>query len=402
MSKLTAKEVATKAKDEPGKFADGNGLYFVVPKRGVPYWMLRYTFLGKRKELTLGKYADLTLAEARAEAAIRAKEIRSGQDPMIAKRRSHQADITTVADLFQDWHEDNVRRLKHPQVPARVYHKDIAPVIGEFPLAEVSPRDIRTILQNIRSSNRPTIANDALLYCKQLFNHGIKLDLVNFNPAAAFKVSDAGGIEESKKRYLTTEELSHALNVMRSPESSFGRENYLAVLILLTLGVRKSELVEAPWTEFDLEKQLWKLPKARSKSGVAITIPLPDLAMTWLEELKLRACGSAYVFPNRRSSNLQHMSPDTLNRAIDKLFGKDSSKTKQPQNLMGKMEHFTVHDLRRTCRSLLAEIGTPPHIAERCLNHKLKGVEGIYDRHDYLEERREALTKLTEWIRPYI
>ena len=61
---------------------------------------------------------------------------------------------------------------------------------------------------------------------------------------------------------------------------------------------------------------------------------------------------------------------------------------------MRDMPHFTVHDLRRTCRSLLAQQGTPGHVAERCLNHKLKGVEGIYDRHDYFEERKDALDTL--------
>ena len=89
------------------------------------------------------------------------------------------------------------------------------------------------------------------------------------------------------------------------------------------------------------------------------------------------------------------MGTDTLNRAISKMFGREPGKKKQPPNLMGDMPHFAVHDLRRTCRSLLAAQGTLGHVAERCLNHKLKGVEGIYDRYDYLEERKEALELLT-------
>lgn len=87
------------------------------------------------------------------------------------------------------------------------------------------------------------------------------------------------------------------------------------------------------------------------------------------------------------------MRPDTLNRAMTKLFGHESGREKQPPNMMGDIEYFTVHDLRRTCRTLLAAQGTPGHVAERCLNHKLKGVEGIYDRYDHFEERKEALSK---------
>ncbi len=69
---------------------------------------------------------------------------------------------------------------------------------------------------------------------------------------------------------------------------------------------------------------------------------------------------------------------------------------------MGDIEHFAVHDLRRTCRSLLASLRVPSHIAERCLNHKLKGVEGIYDRYDYLDERKEALEKVTNLVKNHI
>ncbi|WP_306293681.1 hypothetical protein [Vibrio parahaemolyticus] len=99
--------------------------------------------------------------------------------------------------------------------------------------------------------------------------------------------------------------------------------------------------------------------------------------LKWFEELKIRAFGSEYVFPSRRASKRPHMGPDTLNRTITKLFEHEAGKKKQPPNLMDDIPHFTVHDLGRTCRTLLAKHSTPGHVAERCLNHKLKWVEGI-------------------------
>ncbi|MGY5798410.1 tyrosine-type recombinase/integrase [Rheinheimera faecalis] len=119
------------------------------------------------------------------------------------------------------------------------------------------------------------------------------------------------------------------------------------------------------------------------------------LCITWFKELEIRAAGSPYVFPNRRSSKNPYMGQDTLNRAITKLFGHEAGKKIQPSNKMGDIQYFSVHDLRRTCRTMLAQIGVPGHIAERCLNHKLKGVEGIYNKHDYFEERNEALRLLS-------
>ncbi|MCR9981935.1 tyrosine-type recombinase/integrase [Vibrio alginolyticus] len=397
MSQLTVKKVEALIKaggDKTKRYGDGGGLYLVVPHSGYPSWMLRFTSNKKRREMTLGKVSDISLRDARLLAAEKMKQVREGFDPLIQRKRAEQEKIKTVNDLFSDWYPSLEKRLKHPNIPKRVFLKDIAPHIGDIPLEQVNARDIRTTINAITAAGKPAIANDALNYCKQLFNHGMKLDLMQGNPASAFTVRDAGGVEKSRDRALATEELKQFFNTAKQNPMSFTRDNYLACALLVCLGVRKSELCEAKWEELDLEKAVWELPKERSKTNVALTIPLATPVLEWLEELKVRSLGSEYVFPSRRSSKNPHMGPDTLNRAITKLFGHEPGKKRQPPNLMGDMPHFTVHDLRRTCRTLLAQQGTPGHVAERCLNHKLKGVEGIYDRHDYFEERREALDKL--------
>ncbi|GAB1622369.1 site-specific integrase [Agarivorans albus] len=401
MGKLNVRKVETLIKaggEITQRHADGEGLYLVVPASGTASWMLRFTSNKKRREMTLGKVRDLSLANARLEAATKMKQVREGFDPLLQRKRAEQESIKTVNDLFDDWYPTLVKRLKHPNIPKRVYTKDIAPHIGDIPLDRITARDIRTAITVINDSGRPTIANDALGHCKQLFNHGMKLDLLQGNPASAFTVRDAGGIEQSKDRALSEEELAAFFRVARENSTSFSRDNYLACALLVCLGVRKSELCEAKWDEFDLEEGLWHLPKERSKTNVGFTIPLAPQVLKWLEELKIRGFGSEYVFPSRRASKRPHMGPDTLNRAITKLFGHEAGKKKQPPNLMGDMPHFTVHDLRRTCRTLLAKQGTPGHVAERCLNHKLKGVEGIYDQYDYLEERRDALATLANTL----
>jgi integrase len=184
------------------------------------------------------------------------------------------------------------------------------------------------------------------------------------------------------------------------------RENYLAMALLLVLGVRKGELIGAKWEEFDVANRTWTITPDRTKTKSGVVIPLPEPVLGWLSELSVRACGSEYVFPSRRVSKRRaYISDDTLNHALSKLFGqKVDSKKKAYQDILGAsgIQHFVVHDFRRTCRSLLAKNGVPPHIAERCLNHKLKGIEGIYDRYDYLEERKQALTQLANQIAPLV
>ena len=174
----------------------------------------------------------------------------------------------------------------------------------------------------------------------------------------------------------------------------------------MILGVRKGELIAATWDEFDFTAKTWHLPPDRTKTSAEIIIPLPDQVITWLHELKIRSVNSAYVFPARRASKRrEYISDDTLNHALEKLFGLKVDAKKNPlPNYLGEagVEHFVVHDLRRTCRSLLAANGIPSHVAERCLNHKLCGVEGIYDRYDYMDERRKALAIIADQIAPLV
>ena len=408
-AKLNDKQIkAILRRGEPGRFAAGNGLYFRISSEGSGFWVVRYTVNGKRREISLGRYPELSLAKSAAQTVTLKADIRQGIDPLAEKKRptGAKAIIKTVDDLAAEWLKSDIeKRLAHPEIPRRVYKNDLSPVFGELSLDRVSPLDIRHAIEAITASGRPTVANDALCYCKQLFRHGIRLDLMKSNPADAFTVHHAGGVEQSRSRALSLKELEAVFRVFRENAEQFTRENYLAVALLLVLGVRKGELIAAKWEEFDIEAGLWDLSEERSKTGVAITIPLPPVAIGWLEELHMWACGSEYVFPARRASKRRgYISDDTLNHAIAKLFGQKVRPGEPPANKLGEagIEHFTVHDLRRTCRSLLAGAGVPGHVAERCLNHKLKGVEGIYDRYDYLDERREALQKVADQLAPII
>ncbi|WP_434930700.1 tyrosine-type recombinase/integrase [Shewanella sp. HL-SH5] len=393
---------------ELGRRAAGGGLYIRVQTEGTAYWEVRYSVNGKRRSMMIegGTYPAMPLVEAKAEAAKVKLLAKQGIDSLAERERQQQETIITVNDLFADWYQTTASRLKHDEIPLRMYTKEIKPTIGQLRVADVNARDIRAIIHKVATSNRPTVSNKTLLCCKQLFNHACKLDLITGNPAAAFKPNDAGGVEKSRVRALKIAEVVSLFNVLRNNSHIFTRDNYLAIALLLSLGVRKGELIAAKWQEFEFDKQLWHMPKDRSKTGVAITIPLPTATINWLKELHVRAGGSEFVFPSRRASKRRgYISSDTLNHALAKVFGKKVDSNKEPyDNLLGQagIEHFTIHDLRRTCRTLLASINVLPHVAERCLNHKLKGIEGTYNQHDYLDERREALENLSNLIAPAI
>jgi len=404
MPTITVNELKALVKaGQPIRKPIGNGLYFKINNSGNASWFFRYALRNARREFTLGEYPELPLSEANRLAAEAKKQVKAGLDPIEEKKRANRAQEFTCDRLFDDWFaKDLERRLKYPNIPFRIYRKEVSPVFGKLSVDQVTPFEVQAVLENIRDSGRLAITNDALMYMKQLFQYAIKLNLIQYNPAANFTTNDAGGVEIAKDRALSKEEISQAFEVFRNNISSFGMDNYIACSLFLMLAVRKSELCEAKWAEFDMDKAVWNLPSGRSKTGAAISIPFSTQAAALFRILKIRAGYSDYVFPARRASKTPHMGSDTLNRAITKCFGHEAGRKVQPANLMGDIPHFTIHDFRRTFRTLCSKLGISGDVAERCLNHKIKGVEGIYDRHDYFEERKNAHQRVSDHLEPLL
>ena len=390
MSNLTVKQVNILAKGQHSKTSDGNGLSFVVPKRGEPYWSLRYTFNEKRREKSLGKFGQLTLAEARGEAEKTRALIRDGIDPL-SVGSVESLEGMTFDQLFKDMYQSKLlKRNKHPNIPKSKYENNVSSHIGHLKVEQVTAIHVRNILDTITNSGRTTVSNDVLGLLKQLFKHAIQLGITSNNPASAFSCIDAGGVEKPRRRVLSIEEVEHTFSVFRKHSDSFTRDNYLVCCLLITLGVRKSELIQAPWKEFDLDNAVWHLPKARTKTESDISIPLTQQIVCWLEELKVRSYGSEYVLPARRKSNVPYMGKDTVNSAVNSLFGIDKSKKVPPPNRMGQLEHFTIHDFRRTFRTIAGQLGFHSDVCERCLNHKVGNMPEVYDQGDYFDKRLEV------------
>lgn len=376
----------------------GDGLTFVASEagsqQGKASWILRYRFGGREREKVLGRYPDISLKDARDLARKDRALLQQGQDVSAIKRKERlkAIDMHKVEGLANIWHERYIKgKYKHPEVVERVIRLHIKPVIGKLPVEEVRPVHIDRVLTKIVAGGAPTVANDALRYLFRMFHFAVKRKWVEFNPAYGFDISDAGGTEKSGTRWLNREELATLAKAMRETPN-FGRLNELAVWLLLALCVRKMELLSAKWSEFDLDQGVWLLHPSRTKTNAAIDIPLAPPVVEWLKELKVFSCGHTHLFPARRlirvkagvprKNRFEHISPDTLNVALTRLPLED-------------IEHFTVHDMRRTARTHMAALGVDRFVAERALNHKIRDTEGVYDQHDYFEARKGALNHWT-------
>ncbi|QEL56599.1 tyrosine-type recombinase/integrase [Chromobacterium paludis] len=374
--------------------SDGNGLWLRFREADkVPVWRYRYRFGGKQRTVQIGTYAELSLAKARATARELAARVALGYDVAAEKQERKAAALAKIEEetnaitmlaLANEYYERMILgRWKHPDIVRRRIDKDIGPMLGRMKVEDIKPRHIDEMLQSIVKRGAPSIANDVLRWIRRMLDYAIKRHIIEINPASAFDVGDAGGKEEARDRALSRDELAKLFAAMRLAKG-FSVENDLSIRLLLLLCVRKMELCAARKEEFDLQAGVWHLPGERSKTGKPIDIPLPALAVEWLQQLFELAGRSDWLLPARKMQHrmVPHIHEGTIGTAMGKV---------KPH--MPDVADFTVHDLRRTARTHLAELGIDPVVAERCLNHKIKGVEGIYNRHDYFNERRDALNK---------
>lgn len=382
---------------QPLAKSDGDGLTFTLSAKGMASWVLRYRMPGAKsqKELTIGRYPDMTLQRARQEAAGKRLEVNSGIDVARVKQQmKREVDRAwAVSRLAEDYLEKAQDRLHKSTVDGRrqQFRDYIKPIIGALPVKDVTPSDIVEVTERALVKSQH-IARLVLVLLRELFSHAIARHVIETDPCAHVKAKSVLGPRPVNRTRiaLSEQELREVLPAL--PE--IGRENELMVKVLLATAVRIGELVNAEWSDVDLERRLWRVPPenikgrkvraARGEEAKEFIIPITEQVLELFIQLKDLAFGSRYVMPiraRRGEGEDRPMEATTLNAALNVFC----------DSLGDKCRRFTPHDLRSTARSHFSALGVDLLIAERCLNHSLGGLVAVYDQHDYLAERRRAL-----------
>ncbi|WP_206482995.1 site-specific integrase [Thalassotalea sp. G2M2-11] len=386
------------------------GLYIDVKSRGTASWVFRYQLFGKRRQFKIGAYGvdhdDLLDVEDAIKIAIDCrKKLNGGIDPKLDAERLQYKKLVTFDDCAQKYLTQKQERIKTAYIYERVYNNEIKPYLGNVRMDRIHSYDIDSVIQRVLDSKRPAVANQVLLFIKRVYRVAVKYQVVMSNIAQEFsQTEDAGGADNRRQRFLEEQEIELAFGVFREHPNKIPTASYIALSLLLVLGVRKMELLSARWQQIDLNSKTFKLFSEGTKTATALIVPIPDLAIPLFRDLKILSRHSDYLFPNRKESKNPHISEDTLNDAISALFGVAYGNRKPGPDYMTEagVDHFTVHDLRRTFRTLLSKLGVKKEIAEKCINHKLKGVEKTYDCYAYFSERIEAHNRLAELVMPLI
>ncbi len=377
MARLSVAKV--RALSRPGRYSDGGTLILNVTPGGSKSWIQRLTVDGVRRDIGLGSFPLVSLAEARDKAFENRRLARGGGDPLAAKRK---VKTPTFREAAQRTHEANRPRWRSERVAKKWWqglNKHAFPILGDKRVDRIGREDVLRVLTPLWTS-RPEQARKlrqairATLAWAQAHGH------VDTN-IAADAINGALPAQPAVKEHLRSlpyRDVPDALaTVDASRASLFAR---LCLRFTVLTAARSGESRGATWEEIDLDAREWRIPARRMKSGVEHRIPLSDAALSVLARAR----------PMRKDSDLIFPSPVRKGRPLS-----DMALTKLLRDT-GLAERATVHGFRSSFRDWCAETGQPRELAEAALAHTVPGVEGAYFRSDLFERRRHLMA---DWAR---
>jgi integrase len=369
--------------------SDGDGLTFTLSSNGTAAWVLRYRYGGRPREVTIGRYPDFGLAKARSAAAELRVRIEKGDDVATAKQRgkAEAADAWTVKQLVRDYEAKIVPGLADSTAFAMMNYvrTDILPALGSRIAREVTDDDAQHLLESVAERSY-WAASNVRKAGAAVFRHGRKRRIVTSNPFLAVEMDTVAAKPRKRDRVaLKGPELAVFL---KSFDRMDVRDRSLVELLVLT-GVRIGEALSAEWVDIDLDAAEWRIPRDKIKTrkrmrNDSFVIPLPPAAVEAFKRQRELSAQSQWVFPAlNRLNDTQSMDHE---RALQRLKAFVATLEKG-------FPKVTFHDLRSTMRSGLTALGVRVEVAERCLNHQLGGLVGVYDVGDLYEERKLALAQ---------
>lgn len=378
-----------KAKATARKLADREGLYLYVGAKsgsGKPArsWRYDYRLNGRRETLTLGRYPELSLADARDEHAKARKLVAKGESPAKAKQahreRQRIANANSVKAVCERWYgaREGAKSQSWRDNARRWLDEDVYPAIGTKAIQHVTADELEGIIHKTAKERGAASAHHLRLMLADVYSEqprGLGLG----NPARDID-SPPRQKGTPKGKPIAAKHIPALIEAIeRAPAR---QQTKLAARLLLLTFTRKAELVRVPWAELDLPRGQWEISAERMKADRPHIVPLSQQAITCFELLKPLAAGSEFVFPNL-GSQTRPMSDTTLNKFFHDIgYG-----------------HFTPHSARSTASTILNGQGFSADAVELQLAHVEKNrTRAAYNYADKLDERKRMMQSWADHI----
>jgi integrase len=363
------------------------GLRLRVGVSGAKSFVLRKRVAGKYRNITLGRYSErLPLVEARKKARQILSDVEIKADPVasLPKPQKRTAAGHTVNSLWPDYKRAKAHLRGSAEIE-RIFKRHILPEFGDRAADGITRSEITRFIDEI-AQRSPVMARNILSYFSAFYTWALpRLDRLPANPCR-----DAGRPPKPKprERVLSDKEIGALWHVLEGEGAPFGP----AIKLLLLTGQRRNEVFEAERSEFDLERQLWTIPGERAKNGAAHLVPMSPLVLEIVRSLIDHDRGDKLI-PARGN---WEAGPSGFSKAMARIRSDLEKRLGEP------VPHWTLHDLRRTMATGLQRLGVRLEVTEAVLNHlsgARSGIVGVYQRHHYFEEKREALTAWSKELR---
>ena len=380
MGKLTAAKV--KSITRPGLHGDGGTLYLRIAPGGTKSWIQRLTVDGRRRDIGLGGFPLVSLAEARDKAFENRRHARGGGDPLAEKRKARVPTFREASLTVFEANKPRWRNEHHMKSWLQTLERHAMPYIGDISVDRIGREDVLRVLTPIWGTRIET-ARRVRQRIRTVLAWAQAHGYIAGDNAAGEGIDGALPTMPAVKehfRALPYNEVSDALRIVEESGASLAAR--LCFRLVVLTAARSGEARDAVWDEIDLDARLWTVPPSRMKAHVEHRVPLSSAAMAVLEQARTLDDGSGIVFPSpmRRGKALSNMSLTKVLRD-NKLA-----------------DRTTVHGFRSSFRDWCADTGKPRELAEAALAHTVGGVEGAYFRSDLLAKRRRLMIQWADFV----
>ena len=377
---------------KPYKLGDSLGMYLLVQPTGGKLWRLKYRVDGREKKLGIGRYPEVSLADARKCRDEAREQIAVGKDPSREKQRNKTraklAADNTFSGLSAEYCQKRRRDGSKAWAPATAVRSEyllslLTPALGAIPIAKIEPADVLLALRKIEGKGNLESARRTLQLASAVFRYAVSTARLSSDPTRDLR----GALTApTVTHYAAITEAKSVGELLRAIDAYEGQGlSRLAMQLAPHVYVRPGELRHAEWKEIDLDAGLWVIPASKMKMGKAHHVPLSRQSVVLLREVHVASGPAGYVFPSIRTGS-RPMSENTINAALRRL-GYSSNE-------------MTAHGFRAMASTLLNESGKwHPDAIERALSHRdTDKVRAAYDRGTHWKERVE----MAQWWSDYL